>query len=450
MKRSQTLRTVIFLSLSLVFGSCATYTVAPLSESAQPVEERWEGVAILQGFTTPFTTQISVLLPKSKKFAFALEETRSQRKIPAQRSQWKGRDNSEWGVQQLRYETLRPGEEYRLRIFDAKGTVVDERMLGTLDTRKARARWVVASCMDDHFRDLQAKMWRDVQAHRPDLLFLIGDNVYADARAGQKIPPEEITPSLIWTRYVETWLTLELFRMKRLIPSVATWDDHDYGMNDGNRTFRYRSEVLAIFDAFYPQEAMRGSLERGPGLARAFKAWGQQFLLLDNRSFRSPKGESPQTHFGREQTEWILSKLRAFNGPSVLVSGDQWFGAYHTFESFEGDHPEDLAAFLENLKATGRKVFFVSGDRHLTELMRLPEEILGYETYELTTSAIHAKVYPSQWKETPNPRQIEGEANIQNYGVVESEAHPGGGLKLWMSAWGPERKELYSESASVK
>ena len=335
-------------------------------------------------------------------------------------------------------------------MLDAKGAIIDERTLETLDTRKTRARWAIASCMDDHFRELQASMWRDVQAHRPDLLLLIGDNVYADARAGQKIPPEEMTPSLIWTRYVETWLTLELFRMKRLIPSVATWDDHDFGMNDGNRSFRHRSEALAIFDAFYAQEAIRGSLERGPGLARSFKAWGQQFLLLDNRSFRSPKGERPQTHFGREQTDWILGKLHAFSGPSILVSGDQWFGAYHSFESYEGDHPDDFAEFLSRVRATNRKVFFVSGDRHLTELMRLPEDILGYETYELTSSAIHAKVYPSLWGEAPNPRQIEGEANIQNYAVVESEAIEGGGLKLWMSAWGPERKELFSESASVK
>ena len=407
-------------------------------------------MAILQGFTTPFTTQISVLLPKSKKFGFTLEETQSKRKIPAQSTQWKGRDNSEWGIQQLRYETLRPGEEYRFRVLDTKGVLIDERSLGTLDTRKARARWAIASCMDDHFRDLQAKMWRDVQAQRPDLLLLIGDNVYADARAGQKIPPEEITPGLIWTRYVETWLTLELFRMKRLIPSVAIWDDHDYGINNGNRTFRYRSEALAIFDAFYSQEAMRGSLERGPGIARVFKAWGQQFLLLDNRSFRSPKGEKPQTHFGREQADWTLEKLRAFAGPSILVSGDQWFGSYHTFESYEGDHPDDFSEFISRIRATGRKVFFVSGDRHLTELMRVSEETLGYQTYEFTSSAIHAKVYPSQWKEIPNPRQIEGEANVQNYGIVESEAIEGGGLKLWMSAWGPDRKELYSESASVK
>jgi hypothetical protein len=446
------MKNVILLSLALIaHASCATYSLTPLGEIPRSEDTLWSGVAILQGHTTPFSTQISLLLPKSKRFSFSLKEIQSDRKIPAQQSQWRGRENSEWGVQHLYYETLRPGEHYQLRVMDSKGTIVDERDLSTLDTRKSLARWVVASCMDDFFRELQIDMWREVQAHRPQMLFLIGDNVYADTRGGQKISPEEVTPSLIWTRYVETWLSLELFRMKRLIPSVAIWDDHDFGVNNGDRNFRYRAESLAIFESFYPQAALGGALEKGPGISLAFRAWGQQFLLLDNRSFRSAKGESPQTHFGAEQTQWILKKIRAFSGPTILMAGNQWFGGYHSFESFEGNHPLDFAAFLSELKATGRKVFFISGDRHLTELMRVTKEALGYETYELTSSGIHAKIYPSTWRENPNPRQIEGVASVQNYAVIESEpTQKNGGIKLGISSWGANLKELYRERVTIE
>ncbi len=67
---------------------------------------------------------------------------------------------------------------------------------------------------------------------------------------------------------------------------------------------------------------------------------------------------------------------------------------------------------------------------------------------ELTTSAIHAKVFPSSWDESPNVRQMQGRANIQNFAVIESETNEGT-LFLNLTTWGPDREKLFRENLRI-
>ena len=41
---------------------------------------------------------------------------------------------------------------------------------------------------------------------------------------------------------------------------------------------------------------------------------------MDNRTFRSPSGESPQRHFGDEQMQWLLSNLQSKEHALLLVA----------------------------------------------------------------------------------------------------------------------------------
>jgi hypothetical protein len=94
-------------------------------------------------------------------------------------------------------------------------------------------------------------------------------------------------------------------------------------------------------------------------------------------------------------------------------------------------------------------VFFISGDRHLAELMKIPKSIFGYETYELTTSAIHASVYPSSWDKTPNPNQIEGTAGSWNYVIMDTLSLPGK-LGLHLNVFGPNQKILLKKDLEIR
>src|SRR5690606_32503032 len=134
-------------------------------------------------------------------------------------------------------------------------------------------------------------------------------------------------PDMVWNRHVETRNALAVFRARELVPAYSIWDDHDYGMNDGTREYAYRKQSQEVFEAFFPRAAVDGKYEAGPGLARAFKAFGQTFVFLDDRSFRSPNGQDipGQTHWGAAQEKWLFQILESSKSPVWLVNGDQFF-----------------------------------------------------------------------------------------------------------------------------
>ena len=84
-----------------------------------------------------------------------------------------------------------------------------------------------------------------------------------------------------------------------------------------------------------------------------------------------------------------------------MIEGDEFFGAYQNFESFEGNHPRAFTRLLDEVKKARVPLFFVSGDRHLAQLQKLEPALIGYTAYELTTSAIHAKVFPGTLAKFP-------------------------------------------------
>ena len=156
------------------------------------------------------------------------------------------------------------------------------------------------------------------------------------------------------------------------------------------------------------------------------------------------------------QEDWAALLLEKLQGPAWLISGDQWFGAYQPFESYEGNHPESFARFLSKLRATlvknrkGRpSLVFASGDRHLSEIMKV-KPFPGQDTFEITSSAIHAKTYPDAWREFPNRRQLVGASGVLNYSLVDSRVEKDGTLSLDVFAYGPESKVLYERALKVK
>ena len=53
------------------------------------------------------------------------------------------------------------------------------------------------------------------------------------------------------------------------------------------------------------------------------------------------------THWGYQQEKWLTRELSRNNKPAWLIQGDQFFGAYHRFESYEKRPPHQLQAYDE-------------------------------------------------------------------------------------------------------
>lgn len=395
-------------------------------------------LGILQGPSNSTTVTLSVVAPKMLELTFVIVEDTANplttvRPIVAQKIILS--DRSTTAVHQMLVEDLKPNSRYVLEVVNSFGRTVDRRTFATADLNKKNARIAIASCLSDVYRDEQAIMWRSVEAENPDLILLIGDNVYADTVMGRYLGPQN--GEGLWKRYAETFGLLHLYKFKHLKPILAVWDDHDYGTNDGDRTNPYRFESLKVLQGFFPQTTQKiPEFQAGPGASSMLKAFGLRIALLDDRSFRSPTSESQfepekQTHFGSEQEDWLFSQKDP-TSLTLLISGDQWFGAYHRFESYERNHPKSLEKFLSRLKHFVDPAVFISGDRHLSEVMRIEPRLLGYETFEITSSAIHSKTHPSGWDKTPNPRQIRGKDLVFQYTVIdlESDQKKANGAKL--------------------
>ncbi len=427
---------------SFLQSACAQGSLAGCAVLGQEVPLA-EPLPVLQGPTGETSTQVVVLVRSGQEIQTFLWELGVLRLAEPSDSRVIELPGGLGRLLHFKYDGLKTEARYSLQIVGAAGELLDARELQTTDTAKKSSLIALASCMDDA-HPLSTQIWQDLAKAEPDALFLLGDNVYADKGKGLTGISSLQT---LWERYAETRRTLSLFFLPRLIPTFATWDDHDYGQNDGDRTFRFRSESKEVFRAFFGGFNIPGVWDQGPGVASRFSAFGQRFFFLDNRTFRSPpKDKISQTQFGADQEAWLLTELSS-DVPSWLLSGDQFFGKYHGYESYEGQRPESFTRFLKRLKAQGSKVVFFSGDRHLAEVMQLQKEVLGYTTYEVTTSSIHAAVYPSTWDKTPNPRQVEGVAGVNNFALVKTES--GQGWAMDVRVLGPGNKRLISRQLDL-
>jgi hypothetical protein len=404
-------------------------------------------LSILQGYTTASSTQISVVVPRDRPLDYYLWDSKENRLLTATNKVEFSRPTSPWAAVKITFRQLELGHLYRLDVVDDRGRLLDTRQLTALNTHTSRIKFAVASCMSDDFKKEQGPMWKALFDQKPELIFLIGDNVYGDSGLAPNMPAD---PAYLLKRYIETRQTLDLYKAEHLTPVLATWDDHDFGQNDGDLRYPYKTESKEIFSAFFAQDPDPDILVGGPGVASRLTAFGHRFYLTDDRSFRTPdNAEGVQSHYGKEQLEWLLKDMDSWQSPIFLFQGDQFFGGYHKFESYEGNHPQDFQKFIHRLAQIPSPVFFISGDRHLTELMEISPKDIGYRTYELTTSGIHVKTYPSTWDKQPNPRQIAGVANTLNFAIVDSTVW-GANWNLHLMTFGPDSRVLFDREVQVR
>ena len=411
-------------------------------------------LAIMQGATSTDVVQVIVLgTVDDQNYRFVLRDGKVERSPTVLDTVQ--RNGSVSRLYRLRFEGLSAGTSYRFEVYSGK-QLFDRRIVRTLAKHKEQIRFVVASCMDDSIE--QGDVWQQMVRLNPDVIFFIGDNSYNTYKIGKKYQP---TPSDLWRRHAETRNHLKIFRSEKLYPIIAVWDDHDYGSNNGGKEYKYKDQSLAIFKSFFiglPTDSFRLA---GLGLASKATIYGVDFFLLDNRTFRTTSHNVPQFHFGDLQSRWLMANLND-KGYAFIISGDQFFGGYHRFESFQGQHEQRFMKFLEQLKGVARKVVFLSGDRHLSEAMEIPAKAslgykdknykspLNYKTYEFTSSPVHGKVYDANpWDKKPNPLHVAGRGGVHNFLSITTQQKKGF-LEMKVISLGKEGKIYWQGTYGVR
>lgn len=404
-----------FLKLGLF--QAITLGTQPSALAKTPEVQRRSGPSIIQGATDETKTQFNILTDNIELEIF-VTNSQGLKWLPDEIKKISFPNHPKI-ITKVFFSNLSPNETYFLNLLDIqKQQVIDMREFQTLDLSKAALRFALCSCMKD--KEHNSDIWINLVQNKPDVLFFIGDSVYADNDA----PKGGATPAHLWKKFCEARTTLEIYYSKKLIPIFATWDDHDFGMNDGNSlNFPYVKESQNNFLSFFAQdESHCHCLQKGPGISTALEIKDQLFILLDDRTYRQGRGSKDRyAHWGSEQEQWILDLIKQKNKSCVwLMNGSQFFPIVPWKESVAGEHQSQFYGFIEELRAVSSKVIFVSGDVHFSEISRIEKAVLGYETYELTSSSIHSKNIPGTPGIIRNDRRI-ASTGKRNYIMVDSE-----------------------------
>lgn len=306
----------------------------------------------------------------------------------------------------------------------AGGTVVPNRAGVRLDLAQPLRQVAFGSCLD---QDKPQPVWDAITRYDPQLMLMLGDNVYANAA----------TVDALHDAYAQLAASPGFSRLREVTPVMAVWDDHDYGRNDSGAEHALKKESQRIFLDFFstPADSPRRAHE-GIYDAAIVGPVGQrvQIILLDTRYFRTqlyPIGPSryrdlddpDATMLGEAQWAWLRRQLSEPAEVRLLVSSVQVVANDHPYERW-GVMPlqrERLFALIGDVGAAG--VIVLSGDRHRGELSRLEGSAAGYPLYDLTSSSLNR---PAPADEA-NALRVGALVTTANYGTIdivwEGQAH---------------------------
>lgn len=264
----------------------------------------------------------------------------------------------------------------------------------------------VSSCSNE---DRPAPLYSDILVAKPDLLLMVGDNVYGSAK------PDDPELSDLRAAYTTMAANPDFTKLASQIPHLAVWDDHDFGKNDAGGDFAYKALAQRMFNSFWnipaasplrSREGIYREVKIGPAGRRV------QIIILDTRYFRDPLRltdqrnspgreryiphpfESKADILGPAQWAWLESVLKQPADVRIVVSSIQVVADGHGWERWS-QFPAAQDRLYRLIETSGAKgVVFVSGDRHLGAINKFTPAS-SYPLFDLTASAINT----SSWQQ---------------------------------------------------
>ncbi len=274
-------------------------------------------------------------------------------------------------------------------------------------------------------QDKPQPIWNAILNDKPELFVFLGDNIYADT--------SDIM--VMRAKYAKMNAVEGFAKLRKSIPLIGIWDDHDFGKNDAGEEFvpkdKTQVELLDFFEVAKdsPRRTRKGvyeSWELGPQGKKV------QIILLDTRYFRSAMKKGPGLSFrgnyvgnsdpgatvlGDEQWKWLEEKLRSPADLRIIGSSIQVVSEDHGFEKWMNfpNERERLYKLIKDTSASG--VLFLSGDRHLGEISVM-DAGWGYPVIDVTSSGINQA--NTKWRrEEPNKHRFAAMPWENNYGIVD-------------------------------
>ncbi len=259
------------------------------------------------------------------------------------------------------------------------------------DEKEVIRRVAFGSCSSQR---MPQPYWDIVSVFEPDILLLMGDNVYGDCEplTSNNTPVDPIALKKACAPLEQAYRDManhpSVQGAASRIPVFATLDDHDYGISDANMFNPYKDVARELFRDFFnindlPIDGVYRSKTWGPTGQRL------QIILLDTRYSRSPfrtTGDSTmpfEPHhddsstnasnisseskrmLSDDQWTWLEARLSEPADLRLIVSSIQVLNSVTPFECWR-HIPAEQKRFIELIRS--KSALVLSGDRKFSPL----------------------------------------------------------------------------------
>ncbi|WP_128543983.1 alkaline phosphatase D family protein [Larkinella soli] len=246
---------------------------------------------------------------------------------------------------------------------------------------------------------------------KPDFMLWTGDNMYLRE-------PDWNSRSGVLHRYTHTRSVKQMQPLLGSVHHYATWDDHDFGPNDSDRSYWLKPVTLEAFKLFWGNP----NYIFDEGCTGTFFWNDCQFFLMDDRTWRSPNEArtGDREYLGKRQLNWLIDALTGSSAPfKFVVIGGQVVNPSAIFENYANyaDERNQLIRSITEARIPG--VLFITGDRHHTILHRM-ERPGTYPLYDVTISPLTSGPAKPQEAELKQPTVVDGTlVTERNFATME-------------------------------
>ena len=302
-------------------------------------------------------------------------------------------------------------------------------LFSTISLSQKEVKAIAFGSCSNQNKDLS--IFDTILKRQPDLFIYLGDNIYGDTE----------NMKVLRKKYRILKKNPHYKKFEAQTPIIATWDDHDYGLNDSGKHYPKKEASKKIFLKFFkePKQSERYS-HSGIYTSYRYTSDGKniQVILLDLRTFRdnlkpydgflsgdssyrytldySPQLNPDSTLLGAEQWKWLEEQLLQPSDVRIIGSSTQFATQYNGYETW-ANYPHEQERFLQLIRQTkANGIVFISGDLHYAELSYIkPDGIYGI--HDLTSSGLTEK-----WEfSVPNKHRIGPPIRENQFGMIRFE-----------------------------
>lgn len=271
---------------------------------------------------------------------------------------------------------------------------------------------------------IENPFWDEIKKNNPDVWIWGGDIIYSDT----------YDMAVLENNYKKLKTNKAYSEFASEIEILATWDDHDYGINDGGIEYSEKEASKQLFLDFLdiPENSSR-RIQEGVFFAKDFVINDNsiKIIILDTRYFRtsltkdtnSNKRYKPNNYgegsiLGETQWNWLKKELESSKASfNIIISSIQVLSGEHGWETWQ-NMPHEIDKLTDLIKSTQVKnTIILSGDRHISDFSKIDIEGLSYPIIDFTSSGLTHSATVN--KGEPNKYRVGNLVNQTSFGILK-------------------------------